>query len=62
MSDRFYIEETREIVLVKPNGTMEFYGKEGLQSSPPLTFSGLSSAQAFAEGKGWKVLTPGVNV
>lgn len=62
MSDRFYIEETRELVMVKPNGTMEFYGEEGLQSSAPLSFSGFSEAAAFAEGKGWKPLVAGVNV
>lgn len=62
MNDRFYIEETKETVLIKPNGTMEFYGEESLQSSPSIQFSGVPAAQAFAEGKGWKPLLAGVNV
>lgn len=61
MNDRFYIEETREIVMIKPNGTMEFYGEGGLQTSAPISFSGVSEAQAFAEGKGWKAVVAGVN-
>lgn len=55
MSPAFKIKETGEMVLVKPNGVMEFY-KDGLMENS-LTLESESTALAFARSKGWKEVT-----
>lgn len=53
MSPSFYIESTHELVLVKPNGTMEFYSEDGMINES-ITFPSESAAVIFAQGKGWR--------
>lgn len=54
MTPRFRIEATKEIVLIKPNGVMEFRGDSGFETTAPITFSSETAALEYAKNRGWK--------
>jgi hypothetical protein len=56
VTPRYHIEATDETVLIKPNGTMEFWQKDRLINV--ITFSGEPAALEYAKARRWKEIQP----
>jgi hypothetical protein len=54
INNNFTIPETGEVVLVKPDGRMEFRNSAGFESCNSITFSSESAAVQYAKARGWK--------